>query len=260
MEIPIYQTDNFTKTLFKGNPAAVCILPSWLPDATLKNIAQENNLAETAFLVKKETDYDLRWFMPYDEIDLCGHATLAAAYIIFNEIDPTLTTVSFSSKSGKLTASKNKNGSITLDFPSRPPEKIEIPKEITEGLNLDILETLAARDLIIRVATELDVRKAAPKLNLWKSLPYLAYAITAPGKNCDFVSRVFDPHGDIPEDPVTGSTHASLTPYWARIRNKNTLHARQISERGGEIVCNLRNDRVFLSGHVVPYLKGSITL
>ncbi|XLS28570.1 PhzF family phenazine biosynthesis protein [Flavobacteriaceae bacterium M23B6Z8] len=260
MEIPIYQTDNFAKALFKGNPAAVCVLPFWLPDATLKNIAQENNLAETAFLVRNGVDYDLRWFMPYDEIDLCGHATLAAAYVVFNELDPPLKSICFLSKSGRLTASQNKDKSITLDFPSRPPEKIDIPNEISEGLNVNVIETFAHRDLIIRVASENEVRKAAPSLESWMSLPYLAYAITAPGDNADFVSRVFDPHGDIPEDPVTGSTHASLTPYWADILKKNTFNARQLSERGGEIVCQLEEDRVFLSGHVVPYLKGVITL
>lgn len=261
MTIKMYQIDAFTKKVFGGNPAAICELPFWLDDELLQNIAIENNLAETGYFVKKDDHYEIRWFMPHAEIDLCGHATLAAAYVIFNDIDPSLNEVTFSSKSGMLKAIKEKDGAITLDFPSRPPKKVEIPEEIFKALKATPLEAFAARDLIITLNAEEDVIHEVPNIEILKPLPYLCIIITAKGKNADFVSRVFDANGIIqPEDPVTGSAHASLVPFWANRLNKTQLKALQLSKRGGELDCKLEGNRVFLTGHAVPYLKGEINI
>ncbi len=261
MKIPMYQIDAFTQKLFGGNPAAICHLPYWLDDTTLQNIAIENNLAETGYFVKKGDLYEIRWFMPHAEIDLCGHATLASAYVIFNYLDKDINEVTFSSKSGILKAKKEVNGSITLDFPSRPPQQIEIPSEIFEALNTKPLEAFAARDLVITLSSEDEVLAENPKLELLKELPYLCTIITAQGKNSDFVSRVFDANADVlPEDPVTDSAHASLVPFWANKLNKTDLKAFQLSKRGGELDCKLKGDRVYLSGYSVPYLIGEIEI
>ncbi len=261
MKIPLYQIDVFTQKLFGGNPAAICQLTHWLDDNTLQNIAIENNLAETAYFVKKDNLYEIRWFMPHAEIDLCGHATLASAYVIFNYLDHSINEITFSSKSGILKAKKEENGSITLDFPSRPPKAIEIPKEIFGALKAKPIEAFAARDLVITLSSEEDVLAETPKLELLKELPYLCIIITAKGKNSDFVSRVFDANADVlPEDPVTGSAHASLVPFWADKLNKKNLKALQLSKRGGKLDCRLEDDRVFLSGYCVPYLYGEINI
>ncbi|WP_298539654.1 PhzF family phenazine biosynthesis protein [uncultured Aquimarina sp.] len=261
MKIPIYQIDAFTQKLFGGNPAAICHLPHWLDDETLLNIAIENNLAETGYFVKKDDIYEMRWFMPYAEIDLCGHATLASAYVIFNYIDTKINEITFSSKSGILKAKKEDNGSITLDFPSRPPQPIDIPKEVFEAFQAKPLKAFAGRDLIITVGSEEEVLAEEPKLEFLKGLPYLCTIITAEGKNSDFVSRVFDANPEIPlEDPVTGSAHAALVPFWAKKLGKTKLKAHQLSKRGGELDCKLVGDRVFLSGYSVPYLVGEIEI
>ncbi len=261
MKIPMYQIDAFTKKLFGGNPAAICQLPYWLDDKTLQNIAIENNLAETGYFVKNGEHYEIRWFMPHAEIDLCGHATLASAYVIFNYLDTDIQEVIFSSKSGILKAKKEVDGAITLDFPSRPPQAVEIPKEIYAALNAKPLEAFAARDLVITLSSEDEILEENPKLELLKELPYLCIIITAPGKNSDFVSRVFDANADVlPEDPVTGSAHATLVPFWAQRLNKTKLKALQLSKRGGELDCELDSDRVFLSGYAVPFLIGEIEI
>ncbi len=261
MQIPIYQIDAFTQRLFGGNPAAICHLPYWLDDKTLQDIAVENNLAETGYFVKKDDIYEIRWFMPHAEIDLCGHATLASAYVIFNYIDSSSNEITFSSKSGILKAKKEDNGSITLDFPSRPPKEIEVPQEIYQALNAKPQKAFAARDLVITLSSEDEVLAETPNLEILKALPYLCIIITAEGKNADFVSRVFDANAFVlPEDPVTGSAHASLVPFWAKKLNKTTLKALQLSKRGGELDCKLDGDRVFLSGYCVPYLNGEITI
>ncbi|GAA3520913.1 PhzF family phenazine biosynthesis protein [Aquimarina addita] len=199
--------------------------------------------------------------MPYAEIDLCGHATLAAAYVIFNYIDRTISEISFSSKSGILKAKKENNGAITLDFPSRPPEPIDIPEEVFTAFTATPINAYAGRDLIITVASEDDVLAATPALEYLKDLPYLCTVITAEGKDSDFVSRVFDANPEAPsEDPVTGSAHAALVPFWADKLNKNVLKARQLSSRGGELDCKLEGNRVFLSGYAVLYLIGEINI
>lgn len=261
MKIPIYQIDAFTQKLFSGNPAAICPLPYWLDDKTLQNIAIENNLAETGYFVKKDDLYEIRWFMPHAEIDLCGHATLASAYVIFNYLDTKINEITFSSKSGILKAAKEENGSITLDFPSRPPKQVEIPKEIFNALKAKPLDAHASRDLVITLSSEKEVLDENPKLELLTDLPYLGIVITARGEDSDFVSRVFDANANVlPENPVTGSTHASLVPFWAERLNKTKLKAFQLSKRGGELDCRLEGDRVFMSGHSVPYLQGEIEI
>ncbi len=261
MKIPMYQIDAFTKTLFGGNPAAICYLPYWLEDQTLQNIAIENNLAETGYFVKKDDIYEIRWFMPHAEIDLCGHATLASAYVIFNYLDFTTSEITFSSKSGILKAKKEENGSITLDFPSRPPAPIEIPDEVHKALQSKPIATFAARDIVIELSSEEEVINENPNLDLLKDLPYLCIILTSKGKNVDFVSRVFDANGIIqPEDPVTGSAHATLVPFWAKRLNKTTLKAQQLSARKGELDCRIDENRVFLSGYSVPYLIGEIEI
>ena len=261
MKIPIYQIDAFTKKLFGGNPAAICHLPHWLDDQTLLNIAIENNLAETGYFVKNNDIYEIRWFMPYEEIDLCGHATLASAYVIFNYLDTEANEITFSSKSGILKAKKEHNGSITLDFPSRPPQPIDIPKEVYEAFNAKPIKAYAGRDLIITVGSEEDILSENPKLEYLKGLPYLCTILTAEGTSSDFVSRVFDANPDIPtEDPVTGSAHTALVPFWAEKLGKTKLKARQLSKRRGELDCKLDGDRVYLSGYSVPYLIGEIEI
>lgn len=260
MKIPIYQVDAFTKNVFGGNPAAICLLPHWLDDNTLLNIAKENNLAETAYLVQKEDMFEIRWFMPYAEIDLCGHATLASAYIIFNLIQPLLQEVTFSSKSGLLKAKRGSDKTITIDLPSRPPKKTPIPREVFDAFRTTPLEAFAARDLVLVFPSEQEIIDAAPQLEPLKDLPYLCTIITTKGTNVDFVSRVFDANGPNPEDPVTGSAHASLVPFWAERLQKTSLEAHQLSERGGILYCELVKDRVYLSGHCAHYLTGTITI
>ncbi|SEK40202.1 phenazine biosynthesis protein PhzF family [Aquimarina amphilecti] len=261
MKIPIYQIDAFTQKLFGGNPAAICHLPHWLDDKTLLNIAIENNLSETGYFVKKDNIYEIRWFMPYAEIDLCGHATLAAAFVIFNYVDTSINEIIFSSKSGILKAKKEENNTITLDFPSRPPKPIEIPKEVYKAFKSNPIKAYGGRDLIITVASEEDVLNEEPTLDVLKGLPYLCTVITAQGNTSDFVSRVFDANLDIPlEDPVTGSAHAALVPFWAEKLGKTKLKAHQLSKRGGELDCRVEKDRVFLSGYAVPYLIGEIEI
>lgn len=258
MQIPIYQIDAFTQKRFGGNPAAVCPLPYWPDDALLQNIAIENNLAETGFFVDGKNGYEIRWFMPHAEIDLCGHATLASAYVLFHYRRPGLQSVAFSSKSGTLHAKLESNGSITLDFPSWKPEPVDIPPVVLQAFANPPQAALAHRDLILRFANEEEVVAADPDFNLLKSLPYTCIAITAPGISVDFVSRVFDPQSTQIEDPVTGSTHSILVPYWAEQLNKTELKAAQLSRRGGELFCRLQGERVYLSGFAVPYLVGTI--
>jgi predicted PhzF superfamily epimerase YddE/YHI9 len=260
MKIPIYQIDSFTNRLFAGNPAAVCFLPHWPSDELLQNIAIENNLAETGFFVKNNEHYEIRWFMPHGEIDLCGHATLASAYVIFNYLDTLRTEVGFSSKSGMLFAQKEADGSITLDFPSRPPSRVDIPEQILKAFKGRPLSAHVSRDLIVVFSTEKEIRTEEPIIGNLTGLPYVCVAITAKGDVADFVSRVFDVEANPPEDPVTGSTHASLVPFWSNQLGKTELTAKQLSKRGGDIKCRLEGDRVFLSGFAVAYLTGEIEI
>ncbi|WP_148782207.1 PhzF family phenazine biosynthesis protein [Aquimarina intermedia] len=261
MKFPMYQIDAFTLEVFKGNPAAVCVLPHWIEEITMQQIAAENNLAETAFIVKEGDDYRIRWFMPHAEIDLCGHATLASAFVIFNYMEENLKEITFLSRSGNLKAIRNQNNAITLDFPSRPPKLIAIPDEIYEALKFKPVSAHASRDLILVYNSEEEILKEDPALALLKDLPYLCIVITARGTTVDFVSRVFDANAtSIQEDPVTGSAHSSLVPFWASQLKKNKFKAKQLSQRTGDLYCQLSNDRVYITGFAVPFLTGEINL
>lgn len=259
MTIPIYQADAFTNQLYGGNPAAVCPLIEWLPDDVMQKIAIENNLAETAFFVKTSEGYHLRWFTPEYEIDLCGHATLATAHIIFTELDYTEETIRFDTqKAGTLIVTKN-GDRYTLDFPSRPPYPAEIPEGLSEGLNNKMpIHVLRSRDYFLVYDNEQDIVDMQPNHFLLSKIDAAGIIITAPGKDVDFVSRFFAPAAGVPEDPVTGSAHCNLIPYWAEKLGKTQLHAYQLSARKGELWCEYKGDHVLMSGEAVTYLKGAI--
>ncbi len=257
MRLPLYQVDAFTERRFAGNPAAICPLPKWLPDATLQAIAAENNLAETAYFVAEPDGYRLRWFTPAVEVDLCGHATLAAAYVLMNCLGFGGDQVTFHSRSGPLTVAHS-GEMFTLDFPSRPGERRPIDPAITAALGATPMEILAARDTMCVLATAAEVKALQPDMTALKQLEPWALIVTAPGDDCDFVSRFFAPKQGIDEDPVTGSAHCTLTPYWAARLGKTNLFARQVSPRGGELWCEDRGDRVRISGHGALYLTGFI--
>jgi PhzF family phenazine biosynthesis protein len=259
MNIPIYQVDAFTSRLFAGNPAAVCPLDRWLDDALMQAIAAENNLAETAFFVAQAGQYGLRWFTPTTEVDLCGHATLATAFVIFSELDTERTTVTFETRSGELTV-RREGELLTMDFPALAPEACEPPEALLAGLGQAPREVFAAMDYLAIFDTEAQVRALRPDMARISQLDRRGVIASAPGTRSDFVSRYFAPAAGIPEDPVTGSAHCMLTPYWARRLGKPRLHALQVSARGGELFCEDRGDRVLLSGRAVKYLHGAITL
>jgi PhzF family phenazine biosynthesis protein len=258
MKIKIYQVDAFTNEIFKGNPAAVCPLQKWLPDKLMQNIAYENNLSETAFFVKNGNVFEIRWFTPTVEVDLCGHATLAAAHVLFNQLDYKLDIIFLTSKSGDLRVRKDKD-LLWLDFPAGFYEKTSIPAKLTEAIAAKPLEAGAARDYLMVIYQSEDIiRNMQPDFNKLKELPYHAIIVTAKGNKVDFVSRMFAPAIGINEDPVTGSAHTVLTPYWSQKLKKVHLSARQISSRGGELHCTLSGDRVEIGGQAITYLVGEI--
>lgn len=261
MTIPIYQADAFTDKLFGGNPAAVCPLEEWLPDETMQKIAIENNLSETAFFVKNETGFKLRWFTPEYEIDLCGHATLASAHILFTQLGYADEAVHFDTvKAGHLIVTKA-GDKYVLDFPSRPPILIEPPIGLAEALSeKQPLEVLRSRDYFVVYETEDDIRDISPDFFKLSKMDTVGVIVTAPGRDVDFVSRFFEPGAGVSEDPVTGSAHCNLIPYWAGKLSKTKLHAFQLSERKGELWCELKGDRVLISGNAVTYLKGEVYL
>jgi PhzF family phenazine biosynthesis protein len=261
MTIPIYQADAFTSQLFGGNPAAICPLTEWLPDEAMQKIAIENNLAETAFFVKKDNGYFLRWFTPEYEIDLCGHATLASAHILFTQLGYKGDTINFDTvKAGILTVKKD-GDKYQMDFPSRPPIRIETPNGLIEALGgKKPVGVYRSRDYFLEYKTEEDIADMSPDFFALSKMDTVGVIVTAPGKNVDFVSRFFAPGAGIAEDPVTGSAHCNLIPYWAKKLRKNKLHALQISPRKGELWCELKGERVLMSGNAVTYLKGEIYL
>ena len=256
--IPYFEVDAFANQLFRGNPAGVCPLEKWLDDALMQSIAAENNLSETAFFVPRGDDYELRWFTPIIEIDLCGHATLASAFVLFSELGCRGDSVRFHSKSGPLTVSRS-GEVLTLDFPSRPPGPCVAPKALIDGLGKKPNETLKARDYFAIFVNAEDVRSLQPDFGLLGTLD-AKIIVTAPGTDCDFVSRFFAPTAGVNEDPVTGSAHCTLIPYWARRLGKAKLFARQLSKRGGEIFCEDAGDRVRIGGNAVLYSRGEIEL
>jgi PhzF family phenazine biosynthesis protein len=261
MTIPIYQADAFTNKVFGGNPAAVCPLQEWLGDDTMQQIARENNLAETAFFVKNAGAYKLRWFTPEYEIDLCGHATLATAHILFTELGFSGEEIKFETvKAGILTVKKD-GDKYQMDFPSRPPIYIETPNGLLEALSeKQPVEVLRSRDYFVVYESEDDIRDISPDMFALSKMDTVGIIVTAKGKKADFVSRFFAPGAGIPEDPVTGSAHCNLIPYWAEKLKKNKLHAYQLSEREGELWCEYHGGRVWMSGKAVTYMKGEIYL
>ncbi len=259
MRTPIYQVDAFTSRLFGGNPAAVCPLESWPDDRILQAIAMENNLSETAFFVPRDGNYHLRWFTPATEIDLCGHATLASAFVVLRYLKPDLDLVRFATISGELVVRRD-GERLSMDFPSRPPERCDdTPGDLAAALGKRPREVWAARDYMALFDAELDVRSLAPDFKALAKLDRMVI-VTAPGEQADFVSRFFAPAHGVDEDPVTGSAHCTLVPYWSKRLGKKSLHAWQVSRRGGELYCEDCGPRVTISGHAVPYLEGWIDI
>lgn len=258
MKLNIYQVDAFASEVFKGNPAAICPLENWLDAELMQKIALENNLSETAFFVKHGNVYEIRWFTPTYEIDLCGHATLASAFVIFEVLKLETETVKFHShKSGELSVEK-KDAILILDFPSRPVSPVEIPEGLIEALGKEPKEVLKARDYFLVYETEQEILDIAPNFSKLLEVGGHGFIITAKGETSDFVSRFFAPEVGVFEDPVTGSAHCNLIPFWAQKLGKNEMFARQISARGGELFCELKGDRVKIGGNAVLYLKGEI--
>jgi PhzF family phenazine biosynthesis protein len=259
MKLPLFQIDAFTDRLFHGNPAAVVILNEWLSGDTLQTIAAENNLSETAFVIPRSDGAPLRWFTPTVEVDLCGHATLAAAHVLFQHYFPSLETIEFSTKGGRLTVRRD-GGLLRMDFPARPAIPVEITDSLISALHVKPREVWLAEKLMAVLDSEAEVRDFQPDLEGIAALDSDGLIITAAGDTVDFVSRYFAPNKGIPEDPVTGSAHCVLVPYWATRLGKNRLVARQVSSRGGDLFCDMRGDRVNIAGNAVDYLRGEITL
>lgn len=263
MKIPLYQLDAFSAKPFGGNPAAVCPLDAWLEDEVHQRIAAENNLSETAFFIPRDGGFGLRWFTPAAEMDLCGHATLASAWVILNLLEPARAEVRFETRSGTLTVERGEDGFLVMDFPSKPAVPREAPKALVEGLGAEPVEVLASdRDYLVVFETEDDVRKLKPDFARLRGLDRLGIIASAPGETSDFVSRFFAPSVGVPEDPVTGSAHCTLIPFWAgRLgRGDGPLEARQISARGGHLACRHLGDRVSIGGRAALYLTGEITV
>ena len=259
MKLPLYQVDAFTERAFRGNPAAVVLLERWLPDATLAAIAAENNLAETAFVIPGEGPMPLRWFTPTVEVDLCGHATLASAHVLFRHRFSSLKRIEFETKSGTLTVVRD-GELLSMDFPSRPGKRAAQTDQAGTALGRTPGETLLARDLIAMFDSQADIEALHPDMARVAAIDAFAVAATAPGGDCDYVFRFFAPRQGIPEDPATGSVHCTLAPYWAARLGKTRLTARQLSPRGGEFVCTLAGNRVLIAGRTAEFLRGEITI
>jgi PhzF family phenazine biosynthesis protein len=259
MKIRQYQVDAFASRAFEGNPAAVCPLESWLDDGLLQAIAAENNLSETAFFVPSDKGFRLRWFTPASEVDLCGHATLATAHVLFEHLGQPGQAITFETRSGALTV-KRKGDLLEMDFPARPPTPCARFELLATALGRQPLEVLRADDYLVVFDNEAAVRGIKPDFALLGTLDLRGVIITAPGSSYDFVSRFFAPRLGIPEDPVTGSAHCTLAPYWAGRLGKRRLSARQVSKRGGSIRCELNDGRVLLSGSAVTFMKAEMTL
>lgn len=259
--LPFYQVDAFTESAFHGNPAAVIILDSWLEDRILQYIAAENNLSETAFLVKKDEDYSIRWFTPAAEVELCGHATLASAHILFTYYEKSSSRLRFDTLfSGPLFVERD-GARLTLDFPADPPEQVDMPESIVQGLRArPEAAFLGKTDYMFVFESQEQIEALDPDFRLLSSLRARGIICTAPGKNVDFVSRFFAPSIDIDEDPVTGSAHTTLTPYWAKRLKRNEFTALQLSARGGELFCRMDGNRVRISGNAVIVIEGKLML
>ena len=256
----IYQVDAFNNELFKGNPAAICPLDSWIAEDLMQQIAAENNLSETAFFVQRDAHFELRWFTPVSEIDLCGHATLATAHIIFTELNYAANEITFSSKSGILKVRKNGDW-YTLNFPAEPVQPFNHQSDLEAIFKVPVTACYKGKwKLMIRIETEADLKRMKPDFYLMQQLEEDGIIVTAKGESVDFVSRFFVPKLGINEDPVTGSAHTLLIPYWAKELGKEKLNAIQLSERRGILRCENKGDRVEMSGQAVTYLKGKLTI
>lgn len=261
-ELRIFQIDAFTSEVFRGNPAAVCPLEEWLDDAVMTAVAAENNLSETAFFVPEGTGFQIRWFTPVQEVKLCGHATLASAFVILNELEPSRDAVQFESRSGLLSVARD-GDMLKMDFPAWPLERCDPPAELLRGLGKSPVETwsVSTDDNYYAVfAAERDVRSIAPDFELLKKLHPAGVVVTAPGERSDCASRYFAPSYGIPEDPATGSIQCGLAPYWAKRLGKSLIHSRQLSPRGADLFCEDLGERVAISGHAVKYMEGTIKI
>lgn len=261
MKIPLFHIDAFSSDVFKGNPAAVCLLESWLPEEVLQSIAFEHNLSETAFVVKEEKEiFQLKWFTPKIEIDLCGHATLSAAHVLYNIYDFGNKSIKFSTLSGILPVTKNVDGKLTLDFPSCSLNSVTMEDAMQNALGIHVKETFKSKFILIVLDNERQILDISPDFPALKNLKPLGIIVTAPGLDSDYVYRFFAPLAGIDEDPVTGSANCMLAPYWSKRLNKKSLYARQLSERGGELWCTLSGERVLISGYAVTYMQGTINI
>ena len=260
MKIPLYQVDAFTSKIFNGNPAAVCPLEDWIDDDIMQKIAQENNLSETAFFVKNKSEFEIRWFTPLSELDLAGHPTLATAHVILQELKFDIKELIFHTKIKDILKVTYKENLYIMDFPSRNPKIENNLEKVTDALGKRPKELYRHRDAVAVFENEEDIKFMSPNMEKVKKLDYPAVIITAPGKKVDFVSRNFAPKLGIPEDPVTGSAHCELIPYWSKKLKKKELLARQISERGGELYCTDNDDRVTIGGKAVTFLRGEIEI
>jgi PhzF family phenazine biosynthesis protein len=257
MKISIFQVDAFTNQAFSGNPAAVCPLDYWLSDEQMQAIAEENNLSETAFIVNRGEYYQIRWFTPQTEVDLCGHATLASAWVIMNKIQPDVESVKFGSRGGELMV-RQEEDLYLMDFPVHPPEKCVVPNNLIKALGQNPVEILASNYYLVVFESEETVRNLKPYMTLLKELDRIGVVVTAPGESVDFVSRFFAPAVGIPEDPVTGSAHCILIPFWAKKLGKSRMTAKQVSARGGDLVCENKDDRVVIGGQARLFMEGRI--
>jgi predicted PhzF superfamily epimerase YddE/YHI9 len=254
-----FEVHSFTDNIFQGNPAGVCPLDEWIDDELMQNIAKENGLSETAFFVPGKDGFDLRWFTPVMEVDLCGHATLATAYVLFDHLEFEGDMIVFHTQSGDLMVSKM-GTAIVMNFPSLPADRIDAPDHLLNAFDCEQAEVYKARDYMVVLDSEEAVRKLRPDFSELEQLDCTGIIVTAPGNDVDFVSRFFAPAAGIPEDPVTGSAHCTLTPYWAAVLGATDLSARQISERGGELACRLVDDRVHIAGRAVLYSRGFLNI
>lgn len=257
MRIKQFVVDAFAGALFRGNPAAVCPLDGWLDDALMQAIAAENNLSETAFMVPMENGFGLRWFTPVAEVDLCGHATLAAAHVLFNHLNFAGEEVRFHTRSGELSVRKH-DALLEMSFPGSQPKPCEAPPELLRGLGGRPMEVLSAEDYLVVYSDEAEIRALRPNFQLLSEVGLRGVIVTAPGKDADFVSRFFAPKFGINEDPVTGSAHCQLAPYWERQLGRSRLRALQLSPRSGEVICKVSGDRVLLSGSAVTFMRGEL--
>ncbi len=257
MNLKMFQVDAFAEKVFEGNPAAVCPLDQWLTDRLLQAIAVENNLSETAFFVRNGAQFDLRWFTPTAEVDLCGHATLAAAHVLYQHLGYTGAAIQFKTRSGPLTVTRSAD-SLCMDFPAAPPRAVTAPDPLVTGLGKRPTAVLAAYDYVVVYDSEAEILRLSPDFRILQTLDRRGVVATAPGTQADFVSRCFFPNLGVDEDPVTGSAYCELTPYWHSRLGRRRLIARQLSKRRGSIACELKQDRVLLSGRAKDYMVAEI--